>query len=148
LYNIGTTGWLTNRATTHTLIAAQSVPLMPGRESSRELFLPALQWIGVVPSGAVLLMIILATSAVCGTAILRARTEFQTSAAQLSQMSSEIDSLRYRNQNLLSEVDRLTKDSNAIELAARERLGMVKPNDVVVTIESIPSSKGDISFVH
>jgi cell division protein FtsB len=148
VYKIGTTGWLTNRATTQTLIAAQSVPLIPGRESSRELFLPALRCIGVVPSWAVLLMIILATSAVCGTVILRARTEFQTSAAQLYQMSSDVDSLHYRNQTLLTEVDRLTKDSNAIELAARERLGMVRPNDVVVTFESIPSSKGDISFVH
>jgi len=148
LYNIGTTGWLTNRATAQTLVATQSVPLMPGRESSRELFLPALRWIGVVPSWVVLLMIILATGAVCGTAILRARTEFQASAAQLYQTSSEIDALRYRNQSLLTEVDRLTKDSNAIELAARERLGMVRPSDVVVTIESIPSSKGDISFVH
>ena len=148
MYKIGTTGWLTNRATTQTLVAAQSVPLMPGRESSRELFLPALRWIGVVPSWAVLLMIILAAGAVCGTVILRARTEFQSSAAQLYQMSSDVDSLHYRNQTLLTEVDRLTKDSNAIELAARERLGMVRPNDVVVTIESIPSSKGDIPSVH
>lgn len=148
MYNIGTTGWLINRATSQTLVAAQSVPLIPSRESSRELIFPALRWIGAVPSWAVLLMIILAASAVCGTVILRARTEFKTSAAQLYQMSSEIESLRYENQTLVTEVDRLTKDSSAIELAARERLGMVRPSDVVVTIESIPSSKGDISFVH
>ena len=45
-----------------------------------------------------------------------------------------------------AEIHRLTNDPNTIELAARERLGMVKANDVVVTMESINSS-GMVSFV-
>ena len=146
MYNAGTTGWLQGRNTTQ-LSMSQTLPLASTRESSRELFLPALRWIGAVPSWTVLLMIILSTSAVCATVILRARGEFQSSSAQLHKMTSEIDSLQHANGVLQAEVDRLTTDSNAIELAARERLGMVRPNDIVVPMESIAPARATVSFV-
>jgi cell division protein FtsB len=57
--------------------------------------------------------------------------------------------LREANQTLQRDVQRLTKDPNAIEIAARERLGMVKANDIVLTMESIPSASANkVSFVH
>jgi cell division protein FtsB len=51
---------------------------------------------------------------------------------------------------LQRDIQRLTKDPSAIELAARERLGMVKANDIVVTMDSIQRSESvsKVSFVH
>jgi cell division protein FtsB len=94
-------------------------------------------------------MIILAASGVCCTVIFRSQAEFKTSSSQYQGMTSEIDSMRQANQSLQVEINRLTTDSHAIELAARQRLGMVWPNDVVVPIESISSSTslGTLSFV-
>jgi cell division protein FtsB len=47
------------------------------------------------------------------------------------------------------EIQRLTTDSGTIELAARERLGMVRPNDIVVPVESLnsPAKVEALSFV-
>jgi cell division protein FtsL len=87
-------------------------------------------------------MIMLATAAVCAAVIVKAKAEFAESAAQRQQMVSEIDDLRRANNSLELEIRRLTSDSHTIELAARERLGMVMPTDVVVPIESIRSTSG------
>ena len=147
MYNAGTTNWLTNRATTHDILS-QALPAIPGHESARELVFPAIRWLALIPSWAILLMIILAATAVCSTVIMRARGEFQASSAQFARMESEMESLRQTNGALKLEVRRLTTDSTAIELAARERLGMVRPSDIVVPIESLSSSNlGTISFV-
>jgi cell division protein FtsB len=64
-------------------------------------------------------------------------------------MAAQITSLRQGNQRLEVEVRRITSDTSAIEVAARERLGMVRPTDVVVPIESQTnsSSVGTVSFV-
>ena len=93
-------------------------------------------------------MIILAATAVCSTVIVRARGEFQSSSQQFARMESEIESLKQANGSLKLEISRLTSDSKAIEFAARERLGMVRPNDIVVPIGSLSTSNlGTISFV-
>jgi cell division protein FtsB len=64
-------------------------------------------------------------------------------------MSAQITSLRQANQRLEVDVRRITSDTSAIEVAARERLGMVRPTDVVVPIEAQNNSStfGTVSFV-
>lgn len=147
MYNAGTTNWLTNRASTQEILT-QALPALPGQASARDLFFPAIRWLALIPSWAILVMIIFASTAVCSTVILRSRVEFQSSSQQFSRMTSEIESLRETNDALRLEVRRLSSDSRTIELAARERLGMVRPNDIVVPIESISASNlGTISFV-
>jgi cell division protein FtsB len=147
LYNAGSTNWLANRASTQNILS-QALPAIPGQESARDLIFPAIRWLALIPSWAILLMVILATTAVCATVIVRARGEFQASSHQFSRMTAEIESLRETNGALKVEIHRLTSDSQAIELAARERLGMVRPNDIVVPIETIASSNlGTITFV-
>jgi cell division protein FtsB len=71
-------------------------------------------------------------------------------ATQRQEVSAQIQSLRHDNKQLQMEIRRITGDTNSIELAARERLGMVKPNDIVVPIESLKPSPtlGSVSFVH
>ena len=147
MHNVTTIGWLTNRALTHGA-TAQTVPASRATTATDILGI-FLRWANLIPAWVVLAMIILAASGVCGTVILRSRAEFKTSSSQYQGMTSEIDSMRQANQSLQMEINRLTNDSHAIELAARQRLGMVRPNDVVVPIESISSSTslGTLSFV-
>ena len=142
------TDWLRNRATNYGSMA-QTLPLTSARESARELVLPAARWLGLLPSWTLLAMIVLATAAVCAAVIVKTKAEFEVSTAQRHQMLSEIDDLRRTNVALEVEIRRLTSDSNTIELAARERLGMVMPSDVVVPIESIRSTSGlnTVSFI-
>ena len=148
MYNGTNTEWLRNRAPRYS-VAAQALPVASATESTRELVLPAIQWIALLPSWTLLAMIVLATTAVCGTVIVKARAEFQASTIQRDRVVSEIDSLRRANGSLELEIRRLTNDSNTIELAARERLGMVMPSDIVVPIESISSAASlrTLSFV-
>ena len=148
MHNVTTIGWLANRALTHD-VAAQTVPASSTTATATEVLGNVLRWTYSIPSWAVLAMIILAASGVCCTVIFRSRAEFKTSTSQYKSMTSEIDSMRQANQSLQVEINRLTTDSHAIELAARQRLGMVRPNDVVVPIESISSSTsfGTLSFV-
>lgn len=148
MYNGTNTEWLRNRAPRYS-VAAQALPVATARESTREIVLPAIQWLALLPSWTLLAMIVLAATAVCATVIVKARSEFQSSSIQLNQMVSEIDSLRRVNGSLELEIRRLTNDSHTIELAARERLGMVMPSDIVVPVESISSNSGlrTVSFV-
>ena len=148
MYNSTNTEWLRNRAPRYS-VAAQALPVTSARESTREIVLPAIQWITLLPSWTLLAMIVLAATAVCATVIVKARSEFQSSSIQRDQMVSEIDSLRRMNGSLELEIRRLTNDSHTIELAARERLGMVMPSDIVVPVESISSHSGlrTVSFV-
>jgi len=130
-------------------VVAQALPATSARESTRAIVIPAIRWVALVPSWTLLAMIILATTAVCATVILKARAEFDVSASEHQQMLSEIDSLGRANRSLELEIRRLTTDSHAIELAARQRLGMVMPSDIVVPIESLTSNSElrRISFV-
>jgi cell division protein FtsB len=68
---------------------------------------------------------------------------------EYGRMTSEIASIRKSNTSLQVEIHRIATDPFTIESIARERLGMVRPNDVVVPIESLsPASNfGTLSFV-
>lgn len=146
MYTAGTTNWLNNRSGRGRI--AQSVATLPLRERTRDLF-STVDWGRLVPFWAVLATVMLATTAVCATVIIRAQSQFSSAAAQQRRTVVEIDALRRSNEQLKLEIARITSDSNAIELAARERLGMVRPNDIVVPIESIKTSSafGTVSFV-
>ncbi len=148
MYNGTNTDWLRNRAPRYS-VAAQALPVASARESTREIVLPVVQWLALLPSWTLLAMIVLAATAVCATVIVKARSEFQSSSIQRERVVSEIDLLRRANGSLELEIRRLTNDSNTIELAARERLGMVMPSDIVVPVESISSASSlrTVSFV-
>jgi len=147
LHNVGTIGWLTNRAATQTI--AQTIPALSTGDSAAHIAAAALRWISILPSWLLLAMIIVAASGICATVIFRAQTELAASSGEHQKIAVEIDSLRRANASLQLEINRLTNDSHAIELAARERLGMVRPNDIVVPIETATSSTSlaTLSFV-
>ena len=145
---VGHTYWLSNRKLTQR-VAIQALPPLPIRELSRELFPATLGSLRLIPSWIFLAMILIATLGICSTVVMRARAELKASSLQFDRMTSEIDALRRSNASLQVEIHRMTTDPGTIESAARERLGMVRPNDIVVPIESIRSGSnlGALSFV-
>jgi cell division protein FtsB len=148
LNRVGNTYWLNNRQVTQR-VAAQALPAVPVREISRELFPATVGWLRLIPSWIFLAMIIMATVGICSTVIVRSRAELKASTLEHGQMTSEIAFIRRSNTSLQGEIRRMASDPGTIELAARERLGMVRPNDVVVPIDSIGrvSNFGTLSFV-
>lgn len=144
---VGNTYWLSGRQVSQR-VAAQAIPTLPIRELSRDLFPATLSWLRLIPSWVFLAMILLATLGICSTVIVRSRAELKASTREYSRMSSEITSMRRSNSSLQVEIRRIASDPGAIESAARERLGMVRPSDIIVPIESFPASNfGTLSFV-
>jgi cell division protein FtsB len=130
-------------------VASQSIPNLAVRELSRELVPSALASIRLIPSWILLAMILLATLGVCATVIVRSKGEFKASTAEYGRLNTEIASMRRTNTSLQSEIRRMASDPGTIESAARERLGMVRPTDIIVPIESAgpASSFGTLTFV-
>ncbi len=142
---VGDTYWLRNRHVTQQ-VAAQALPV---RDLSREWLQATVDWLRLLPSWIFLAMILIATLGICSTVIVRSRAELKASSIEYGRMTSEIDSMRRSNASLQVETRLIASDPSTIESAARERLGMVRPNDIVVPIESIGpvSSFGTLSFV-
>ena len=94
-------------------------------------------------------MVLLASLAICSTVITRTRAELKASSLQYGRMAAEIDTMRRSNAALQTEIHRISSDPRMIESAARSRLGMVKPDDIVVPIKSVESNanSGMLSFV-
>ena len=143
--SVGNTYWLSNRPVNQR-VAAQA---LPSRELSSKWLSAMVGWFRLLPSWILLAMILIATLGICSTVIMRSRAEVRASSTEYSRISSEIDSMRRSNASLQVEIRRIASDPSTIESAARERLGMVRPHDVVVPIESIGpvSSLGTLSFV-
>ena len=144
----GNTYWLSNRHGTQRA-TAQALPELSIREVSRELIPTTIGRLGLIPSWVILGMILLATLGICAAAIMRTRSESQTSFVQYQQMTADIEAARRVNESLQREIRSMTTDPNIIESAARTRLGMVRPNDVVIPIESVKQGSAieTLSFV-
>ena len=54
---------------------------------------------------------------------------------QYMRMQGDVEELRNANQFLRTEIQQLSSDPRAIEAAARTRLNMVRPNEIVVPVE-------------
>ncbi len=145
---VGDTYWLSNRQASQRVVA-QTIPALSVRDFSRDLLPTTLQALRLVPSWVFLAMILIATLGICSTVILRSEEELKASTLEYSRMTSEIASINRSNTSLQLQIRRIASDPGAIESAARERLGMVKPSDIVVPIESTGpvSNFGTLSFV-
>ena len=148
MIRVGNTHWLSNRQINQRA-TTQSLPTVPLRDHSREVFAATVASLRLVPSWILLAMILFATLGICSTVVIRSRAELKSASMQFARMSSEIDAVRRSNATLQVEVSRMTRDPSTIESAARERLGMVRPNDIVLPTESVRSVSnfGTLSFV-
>jgi len=81
-------------------------------------------------------MILMAASAICVTVNLRGGAEAKSAARQFQQLATDVDGIRKSNAQLELQVHQITTEPAIIESAARARLGMVRPTDIVVPIRS------------
>jgi cell division protein FtsB len=90
---------------------------------------------GVIPAWVIFGMIILATFAVCVAVTMRTRTKMSLASQQYVRMQTDVEGLRNANQSLRMEIEQLRSDPRTIEAAARSRLNMVRPNEIVIPVE-------------
>lgn len=133
------TYWVDNRLRSQR-VATRALPSLasPTRELSREIIGTRTEIRrrgGLIPSWVVFVTIILATFALCVTVTMRTYAEKGAAAQQYERINSEVETLRNNNAALASEVKRLRSDPRSIESASRERLKMVRPNEIIVPIE-------------
>jgi cell division protein FtsB len=90
---------------------------------------------GIVPAWVIFGMVILGTFAICVAVTMRSRNTLSLASQQYVRMQSDVEELKSGNQALRSEIQQLNSNPRAIEIAARTRLNMVRPNEIVVPIE-------------
>ena len=118
--------------------AARALPLAgPAREFSRELIgtrAEVRRRGGLIPSWALFTMIMLATFALCASVTMRTHAGMRAAGQKVEQSRADVQTLTNANESLRREVKRLREDDRAIESAARTRLNMVRPNEVIVPV--------------
>lgn len=88
-----------------------------------------------LPSWVVFSMIMLATFAVCVTVTMRTHAARGAAEQRYLQMETEVQGIRDRNESLRRNVNRLRTDKKTQEAVARERLNMVRANEIVVPLD-------------
>jgi cell division protein FtsB len=80
-------------------------------------------------------VIVAATFALCITVTKRTGADFNLAAQKYETLNREVTAMRRSNAALAREIERLKSDPRAIEVAARERLKMVRADEIVVPIK-------------
>ena len=130
--------WIDERIRAQRVVPRASSPFASVREISLDIIgTPAevRRRGGLIPAWVVFGMVILATFAICVSVTMRTRTRMSLASQQYVRMQNDVDSLRNSNQTLRAEIEHLRTDPRAIEAAARTRLNMVRPNEIVVPVE-------------
>lgn len=95
-----------------------------------------------LPSWVVFCMIMLATFGVCVTVTMRTHAGMRAAAQEHDQLNRNVEQTRAENDALRQQVELMRQDprakeatARAVETAARERLNMLKANEVVVPLD-------------
>ena len=80
-------------------------------------------------------MLMLATFAVCVTVTMRTHAARGAAEQKYLQMETEVQTIRDRNASLRHDVERLRTDKKTKEAVVRERLNMVRANEIVVPLD-------------
>lgn len=110
------------------------IPSRPAVTGARSITRAAKRSSRLVSPFAVFSMVIITMCALCFTVTRRTHAEMQTATTQYATINAEVEALRNTNSDLKQQVQRLRTDPRAIEAAARDRLGMVRPNDIIVPV--------------
>lgn len=88
-----------------------------------------------LPSWVVFCMIMLATFAVCVTVTIRTHAEMGAAEKKFEQVSSDVRQIEQDNASLRQRLNHMRSNPRTIEATARERLNMVRPNEIVIPLE-------------
>jgi cell division protein FtsB len=132
--------WLSNRHATQRIAVHAFPAFATPNPSLTTVRILVRDWLAPIPAWIILVMIILAVLGTASTVIVRMRSELQLTSQQYQRTVSQIEILRRGNASLGTEIRRMANDPSMIESVARSRLGMVRPNDIVVPTESVERS--------
>ncbi|HET9530969.1 MAG TPA: septum formation initiator family protein [Blastocatellia bacterium] len=83
---------------------------------------------------ALVLMVILASSAICVSVYLRTKTEFEAAMVRHRSVAERVEQLKIETERKEREVHMLKSDYELIESCARQELGLIRPNDLVIKL--------------
>ncbi|HWP42745.1 MAG TPA: septum formation initiator family protein [Blastocatellia bacterium] len=83
---------------------------------------------------ALVLMVILAASAICVSVYMRTRSEYEAVLARHKSVAERVEQLKIETERKAREVQMLKTDPEIIESCARQELGLVHPRDVVIKL--------------
>jgi cell division protein FtsB len=130
--------WVDERIRAQRVVPRTTSPFGSVREISQEIIgTPAevRRRGGVIPAWVIFGMIILATFAICVAVTMRTHAKMSSASEQYVRMQTDVEGLRNANQSLRVEIQQLHTDPRTIEAAARNRLNMVRANEIVVPVE-------------
>ncbi|MDQ5845315.1 MAG: septum formation initiator family protein [Acidobacteriota bacterium] len=130
--------WVDERIRAQRVVPRTTSPFASVREISQEIIgTPAevRRRGGVIPAWVIFGMIILATFAICVAVTMRTHAKMSSASEQYARMQTDVEGLRNANQSLRVEIQQLHTDPRTIEAAARNRLNMVRANEIVVPVE-------------
>lgn len=88
-----------------------------------------------IPSWVVFTMVLVALFAMSIAVNIRSRVEMVHAAQKLENITVQIEKLKQQNGSLKQELRDLQSNPRVIESAARARLNMVRPNEVVLAVD-------------
>ena len=97
------------------------------RFSWRGLYLPNYVW---------LVMIMIAALAISVSTALRAREQARNAQVSYAQTADRVAQMRAENERIRQRIKQLREDPRATEIAAREQLNYLRPNEVAVKLKT------------
>jgi cell division protein FtsB len=80
-------------------------------------------------------MVLLAAAAICYSYYHQMRAELEAAQVEHARVAAEASSLAVENERISAEIRALHSDPDAIERAAREQLGMIRPGEIVLAAD-------------
>ena len=82
----------------------------------------------------IVVMVLMAATLICYSYYNQMRAELDAARAEHARIEAEAAQLSIENARIASEVEGLKTNPEVIERAARERLGMVRPGEIVLAV--------------
>ena len=86
-------------------------------------------------------MVLLAAAAICYSYYHQMHAELEAARAEHARVEAEAAAMQVANERIAAEIDALRSDPEAIEVAARQHLGMVRPGDVILSVSRSAASR-------
>ena len=133
----GNTYWVNSRFTAQRTLARELVPPYLGESLTGYLGARpvARRRSFAIPAWVVFTMVLVAFFAMGVTVSIRTRLEMVRAAEKYSSMTQQVEQLKQHNAALRQQVIDLESNPRAIEAAARARLNMVRPHEIVVPVD-------------
>lgn len=79
-------------------------------------------------------MVMMAAIGICFSFHSQMRAELEAARSEHARIAAEAAAANLENERIAAEINALQADPDAIERAARQRLGMVRPGEVVASL--------------